>query len=157
MKKETFRTVILFLFIGLVFYCYGTRMMDYFTIYKTWELVGEREFAAFHQEQSTWIISVFVIPAAVMTLLNILAFIFPASYVSRKLIGFALIVYAFDWISSFTTQIPIQFKLHEGKNMQLLDDLLRTNWWRFSADTIQFALVCVLLWQLLRRLERSSI
>lgn len=153
MKKDTIRTAILFLFIGLTFYCYGARMMDYFTIYHSWKLIGEADFAQLHKYQSTFIINIFVIPAAVMTLLNILALIFPAHYASRKLPGISLIVYAFDWIFSFTTQIPIQFKLHNGKSMELLDELLRTNWWRFTADTIQFIIVCVLLWQLLQKLS----
>ncbi len=148
--------VILFLFIGMVFLCYGAGMMDYFAIYEPWKLIDSKDFAAFHQYQGVRVMSIFVIPSAVMTLLNILAFLFPAPYASRKLLGLALIAYAFDWIFSFTMQIPIQLKLSEGKNMQLLDELLRTNWWRFAADTIQFALVCALLWQLLRRLERSG-
>ena len=156
MKKQTIRTAILFLFIALVFYCYGARMMDYFAIYNPWKLVGDAEFALFHQYQGTFIINIFVIPAAVMTLLNILVFLFPPRYLGRKLPGSALIVYAFDWIFSFTTQIPIQFKLDKGKNMELLDELLRTNWWRFAADTIHFAIICVLLWQLLRKLDEYA-
>lgn len=153
MKQQTVRTAILFLFILMVFYCYGTRMMDYFAIYHPWKLIAEKDFASFHQYQSVFIINIFVIPAAVMTLLNILVLLFPPPYLGRKLPGIALAVYAFDWIFSFTIQIPIQFRLHNGKSMELLNELLRTNWWRFAADTGQFVIVCILLWQLLRKFE----
>lgn len=153
MKKDTLRTAILFLFIGSVFYCYGAGMMDYFAIYEPWKLIAEDEFSRFHQYQGQRVINIFVIPSAVMTLLNILAVLFPACYASRKLLGLSLIAYTFDWIFSFTMQIPVQLKLSEGKSMALLDELLRTNWWRFAADTIQFIIVCLLLWQLLRKLE----
>lgn len=153
MRKDTIRTMILFLFTGSVFYCYGAGMMDYFAIYEPWKLIREEDFARFHQYQGERVINIFVIPSAVMTLFNILALLFPPRYASRKLLAFALLAYAFDWIFSFTMQIPIQLKLSEGKNMELLNELLRTNWWRFAADTIQFLIVCVLLWKLLRKLE----
>ncbi|MGN7722064.1 hypothetical protein [Chitinophaga sp. 22620] len=153
MKQQTPRTAILFLFILMVFYCYGAGMMDYFTIYKPWKLIAEEDFARFHQYQGQFVISIFVIPSAVMTLLNILVVLFPPPYLDRKLPGLALAAYAFDWIFSFTMQIPIQLELEKAKSMALLDELLRTNWWRFTADTIQFVIVCILFWQLLRRLE----
>lgn len=153
MKQHTIRTAILFLFILMVFYCYGAGMMDYFTIYNSWKLVDEADFARFHQYQGQFVINIFVIPSAVMTLLNILVLLFPPPYLGRKLPGLALAAYAFDWIFSFTMQIPIQLELGKAKSMALLDELLRTNWWRFTADTIQFVIVCILFWQLLRRLE----
>src|SRR5688500_2601001 len=98
MKKETIRTGILFLFIIMVFYCYGAGMMDYFAIYEPWKLIRAEDFARFHQYQGERVISIFVIPSAVMTLLNILALLFPARYAGRKLLAYALIAYAFDWI-----------------------------------------------------------
>jgi hypothetical protein len=157
MKYAITRTIILFLFILTTFYCYGARVMDYFAIYETWKLVDAKDFPGLHQFQSVRIISLFVIPAAVMTLLNIAAFLLPAPYVSRKWIGVSLLVYAFDWIFSFTTQIPIQFKLHHVKDVELLDELLRTNWWRFTADSLHFLMICVVFGKLLQRLQQLTI
>src|SRR5688572_9780433 len=107
-KSTTARTVLLFLFILFTFYCYGAGMMDYFSIYRPWKLIDEDDFAAFHQYQGQFVINIFVIPSAVMTLLNIAVLIFPPAYANRRLILFSLIAYAFDWIFSFTMQIPIQ-------------------------------------------------
>jgi hypothetical protein len=152
-KSGTARTALLFFFILFTFFCYGAGMMDYFAIYEPWKLIDEEIFATFHQYQGKRVISIFVIPSAVMTLLNIAVLIFPPAYADRKLILFSLIAYAFDWIFSFTMQIPFQLKLEEAKSMELLDELLRTNWWRFAADTVQFVIVCVLVWKLLRELQ----
>ena len=153
MKQQTVRTALLFLFLLMVFYCYGAGMMDYFAIYKPWKMIAEKDFAGFHQYQGQFVINIFVIPSAVMTLLNILVVLFPPRYLGGKLPGFALAAYAFDWIFSFTMQIPVQLQLEKGKSMELLNELLHTNWWRFGADTIHLAVVCMLLWQLLRRLD----
>jgi hypothetical protein len=157
MKYATTRTIILFLFILTTFYCYGARVMDYFAIYEPWTLVDAKDFAAFHTFQGNRIICLFVIPAAVMTLLNIAALLLPSPHVSRKWIGVSLLVYAFDWIFSFTTQIPIQLKLNHAKDMELLHELLRTNWWRFTADSMHFLIVCIVLAKLLQRLQQQTI
>jgi hypothetical protein len=149
------RSIILFLFIVSCIYCYGAGMMDYFAIYEPWKLIDEDMFAAFHQYQGKRVISLFVIPSAVMTLLNLTAALFPVSYVQRKWLWWALLAYAFDWIFSFTMQIPIQLQLEKAKDMHLIDELLRTNWYRFAADTVQFVIVCIIVWQIMRDARRA--
>lgn len=150
---KSFRTFILFLLIITTFYCYGAGMMDYFAIYGSWKLISDNDFTALHHFLGQRVLPIFVFPSAVMTLINVVALIFPACYVNKKLLWISLIAYSFDWIFSFTMQIPIQLELSEGKNMALIDELIRTNWWRFAADTIQFLAICAILWQLLRKLE----
>ena len=156
-KQKTFRTAILFLFILFSIYCYGAGMMDYFAIYEPWKLIDENIFARFHQYQGSRVIMLFVIPSAVMTLLNLLAIIFPVSYVKRRWIILSFIAYCFDWIFSFTMQIPIQLKLEQAKDMRLINELLFTNWFRFAADTLQFLFVLILMWQLLKQAQSSMI
>lgn len=156
MKNSPARTALLFAFIIMVIYCYGAGMMDYFAVYESWKLIDEKIFPAFHGYQGERVINIFVIPSGIMTILNIFAVLFPPAYASRRLLIYALIAYAFDWIFSFTMQIPIQLKLAEAKDPALIEELLRTNWWRFGADTLQFIIVCVLLWKLLRQLEVSK-
>ncbi len=156
MKKNDLRTAILFVFVLLTFYCYGAGMMDYFAIYEPWKMIDDKMFAAFHRYQGERIVSIFVIPSAVMTLFNILALIFPVQYVHVKWLWFSLLAYSFDWIFSFTMQIPIQLKLEEAKDMALIEELLRTNWYRFAADTLQFITVCIMLWKLLKEAQRNT-
>jgi hypothetical protein len=149
MRATKLRTGILFCFILLTIFCYGAGMMDYFAVYETWKLVPPDVFPQLHQQQGFRIMNIFVIPSAVMTLFNIASIILPASYANKKLLWISLIAYAFDWIFSFTMQIPIQLQLSEAWSLELINELLRTNWYRFAADTIQFLAVCVLLYQFL--------
>ena len=151
MKTIFSRTALFAVFLVMVFYCYGAGMIDYFGVYETWKLIDVKDFTAVHHFQGGRIVSLFVIPSAVMTLLNILVLIFPPRYVNRRIILFALIAYLFDRIFSFIMQIPVQLKLSSQKNMELIDELLRTNWWRFAADTLQFVIVCGLLYGLLKK------
>ena len=155
MKNSVARTALLFVFIIMVFYCYGAGMMDYFAIYEPWNMIDEKIFPSFHGFQGERVMNIFVIPSGIMTILNILVVLFPPSYASRRLLIYALIAYAFDWIFSFTMQIPIQLKLAEAKDPALIRELLSTNWWRFAADTVQFVIVCTILWKLLRQLESN--
>lgn len=150
------RTIIFFMFIVMSIYCYGAGMMDYFAIYEPWKLIPDDVFAAFHQYQGKRGINIFVIPSAVMTIFNVLALVFPVSYVEMKWIWFSLIAYSFDWIFSFTMQIPIQLVLEERKDMALIEELLRTNWWRFAVDTFQFLFVCIILWRLLQTTQQHK-
>jgi hypothetical protein len=39
-----------------------------------------------------------------------------------------------------TMQIPIQLQLEKAKDLQLIEKLLRTNWYRFAADTLHWSL-----------------
>ena len=137
----------------LAIYCYGAGMVDYFGIYEPWKLVDAEDFAAFHQYQGERVIKIFVIPSAIMTLFNIATVLFPPAYVKRSLLLYSLIAYAFDWIFSFTMQIPIQLVLETRKDMYLIEELLRTNWFRFAADTVQFLIVCTIMWQCFRNLS----
>jgi hypothetical protein len=154
-NSNTFRTAILFAFLLLTIYCYGAGMMDYFGIYEPWKLIDETTFAAFHQYQGARVINIFVIPSAIMTVFNILAVVFPVAFVNRKWLWLSLLAYTFDWIFSFTMQIPIQLELEKRKDMELINELLYTNWFRFAADTLQFLFVCVLVWQLLKQAQYS--
>lgn len=149
------RTIILFIFIVLSIYCFGACMMDYFGIYEPWKLIDEEDFAAFHQYQGKRVIRIFVIPSAVMTLFNLAAALFPVNYVQKKWLWLSFISISLDWIFSFTMQIPIQLVLETRKDMELIRELLYTNWFRFAADVLQVVFVCIIIWQLLqqRRLE----
>ncbi len=70
---------------------------------------------------------------------------------------YSLAAYAFDWIFSFSMQIPIQLELEKRKDMHLIEELLRTNWYRYAADTLQFLIVCFILWRLFRQMENALV
>ena len=47
----------------------------------------------------------------------------------------------------FLHKIPIQLTLNTRKDIQLLDELLYTNWFRFAADVFQVIFVVIISWQ----------
>jgi hypothetical protein len=147
------RTIIFFFYIILSIYCFGACMMDYFGIYEPWKLIDAEDFAAFHQFQGSRIINIFVIPSGMMTLFGLAACLFPVHYVKRKWLWLSMLGVAFDWIFSFTMQIPIQLELETRKDMQLINELLYTNWFRYLSDVFQVIFVLVIVWQLLYTLH----
>ncbi|MBC7937758.1 MAG: hypothetical protein H7Y86_20610 [Rhizobacter sp.] len=149
------RTIVLFIYIILSIYCFGACMMDYFGIYEPWKLIDADDFAAFHQYQGSRIIGIFVIPSGVMTLFGVAACIFPVKYVQKKWLWLSMLGVTFDWIFSFTMQIPIQLELETRKDLLLIDELLYTNWFRYLSDVFQVIFVLVILWQIIR--ERSIV
>jgi hypothetical protein len=151
--EATSRTFILFVFILLSFYCLGARMMDYFAIYEPWKIIDEKAFPAFHHYQRVRGMNIFVIPAAVMTLFNILAVSFTVDYVKVKWLWLSLFAISYDWIFSFTIQIPLQLELETRKDMRLIEELLNTTWFRFTADIFQVLFVCILLLELLKQTQ----
>ncbi len=151
MNKNNFRSFLLFLYIVLSIYGFGACMLDYFGIYEPWKLVGENEFAAFHTMQGNRIVGIFVIPLGIATLIGLTACIFPVNNVKKIWLRLSMLCMFIVWILSFTIQIPIQLILNTRKDMQLLDELLFTNWFRFAGGVVQFVFVLVILWKLFKR------
>jgi hypothetical protein len=117
-------------FFLLVFYTFGASMMDSFVVYHTWRFTGEAEFAMMHQASGKRIVAVFVIPTLIMTVFLILLFWHRHRSVSRRLIWLALIFTIIPWLSSAFIQIPMQIELDKGRNDQLLNKLITSDWIR---------------------------
>ncbi len=117
-------------FYGLVFYVFGASMMDHFAIYHTWRFVGEQEFTAMHIASGSRIVPSFVVPTLVMTIFLILQFWHRPKAVSKKLVWTGLICTIVAWVSSAFIQIPMQIELDKGKNPELLERLILSDWIR---------------------------
>lgn len=156
MKPNNIKRTILFLYIVLSIYGFGACMLDYFGIYEAWKLVDAEEFPAFHTFQGNRIIAIFVIPLGVATLLGLAACLFPVNNINTKWLWLSMLAMMLVWILSFTKQIPIQLILNTRKDMQLLDELLYSNWFRFAADAFQVIFVLILLWQLLKQKPQQA-
>jgi hypothetical protein len=127
-------------FFTLIFYTVGASIMDGFAIYHTWRFVGEAEFVKMHIESGSRIIPFMVLPAFVMTVFLVLQFWHRPKAVSRQLLWIALACAIIPWLSSAFIQIPMQFELDKGKNVELLEALILTDWIRVI-PTIVLAVV----------------
>lgn len=137
------------LFFMLSFYCFGCGILDSFAIYHSWQFVGEEEFATVHQATGQRIVLFFVLPTLILTIITIMMFWYRPAVIPKSLLGLALACQLASWISSALIQIPIQLQLDNGKDIQLLNKLIATNWIRIIAWFIYIALVI----QMIRRLQ----
>ena len=114
-------------YILISFYVFGGSMVNSLVGYRTWQWVGETEFAKFHQIDSLYVIPVFVIFFFVNIIPLILLFWFRPIVIPKWMVWTALIFYLINLISTVTIQIPIQNELSKGYSLELIDKLIWTD------------------------------
>jgi hypothetical protein len=141
MKKTKFIHFIFLLFCSLSFYSYGTAMMDYFLVYPSRFLVGEKEFIAYHQllEATIWPIS--VIPFLLIIVLNGFLLWKGANSEFRKMLAISLVLLVLDFMSTVLMQAPWNYQLANGKDLVLMQKITDTNWIRVFLETAQVMVV----------------
>ncbi len=133
------------LFLAFTFFSYGTAMMDYFLVYPSRLIVGEREFVAYHALLEARILPISVVPFAVLTLLNgVLLWLRPAG-VPKKYVWASLLCLLLDWLSSIFLQIPMNLQLNAGKDVALIEQVMATNWGRVVLESAQAAVALLML------------
>src|SRR5688500_11981884 len=130
---------------ALAFYTVGAGLMDSFAMYHSWRFVGESEFGLMHQEAGGRIIKFYVMPALLMTVFLVLQFWHRPSAVPSKLVWIALACTMIVWISSIFIQIPIQFRLDNGRDEALLDWLIVSDWIRVIPILILAGIVLTMI------------
>lgn len=140
-------------FYALVFYTLGASMMDSFAMYHTWKFVGEAQFIDMHREASSRIVPFFVLPTLVMTIFLVLQFWHRPKAVSIKLVWAALVCTIVPWLSSVFIQIPMQTELGKGKNDELLQRLITSDWIRVIPTIV---LACIVFTMMKRSLTSSG-
>jgi hypothetical protein len=144
MKKFHFNL----LFFVLSFYCFGAGMMDGFIIYDGWRYVGNEEFSVMHMAMGKRIVLLFVLPMAILLVLNILLYWFRAAAIPKSWVTMALVSQLAGWLSSIFIQIPIQLELDKGKDEALLEKLIYTDWLRFIAWMLYIVIVISMLYRI---------
>ncbi|MCU0353038.1 MAG: hypothetical protein MUD08_04750 [Cytophagales bacterium] len=145
------------LFAAISFYSYGTALMDYFLVYPSRALVGEKEFVTYHALLEERIIPISVIPFAVLTLLNIVLLFFRLPRPVKRLVWASLICLLIDWISTAFVQIPMNVRLGEGKDLALIQQVMDTNWGRVVLESLQAVLAFLLMLKSLAPQSKSSV
>jgi hypothetical protein len=133
------------LFCALSFFSFGTAMMDYFLVYPSRVIVGENEFVEYHALLESAILPISVIPFFVITLQNIFMLWQRPASVERSLVVASLICLLLDWASSILVQIPMNLELNSGKNLELINSVMDTNWGRVFLESLQAVFVLVMM------------
>lgn len=150
------RYKLLLIFFILAFYGFGAGIMDSFAIYHEWLFVGDAEFAKLHQEASIRIVAFYVLPLVICTICTVLLFWYRPEPLSKSLVWMAFACELVIWLSSAFIQIPIQFQLDKGKDIELLNKLIETDWIRVIAFFIFIGIVIKMIVQVWEAHSRTS-
>ena len=132
-------------FCALSFFSFGTAMMDYFLVYPSRVIVGANEFIQYHALLESAILPISVIPFLIITIQNVFLCWSRPSSVTQALVVASLVCLVLDWASSIFIQIPINLKLNDGKDIELINYIMKTNWGRIFLESLQAALVLVMM------------
>jgi hypothetical protein len=145
--KKAFSNILFLAFCAGSFYSYGTAMMDYFLVYPSRYLVGESEFIAYHNllERAIWPIS--VAPFLIIILLNGVLLWKSPENVSKKLLVASFVLLILDFLSTVLLQAPWNYQLANGKDVELMQKITDTNWFRVFLESAQAVLAFVLLYK----------
>ena len=126
-NKNKISTIVFSVYILLTFYVFGGGIVNSLVAYRTWRAVGENEFPAFHQIDSSLIIPLFVIFFFLSFIPQILLFWFRPMVISKWLVLGALIFNLITLVSTIIIQIPIQVELDQKFSLELIDRLISTD------------------------------
>src|SRR5688572_4780953 len=112
-------------------------MMGYFLFYSSPAIRRENEFVGFYPLLESGFLPISVIPFFIITLQNIFLWWWRPANVERSLVVASLACLLVDWASSILVQIPMNLELNQGKNLQLINAVMDTNWGRVFLESIQ--------------------
>ncbi len=145
--KSRFSTFFFILFCALSCYSYGTAMMDYFLLYPSRFLIGEKKFIDYHKLLESAIFPISVFPFLLINAMNILLLWFKPFGVSKTLMWISLVCLILDLISIVLFQAPWNMALSAGKNLELMQKITDTNWVRVFLESAQAIVVVRMLYQ----------
>ena len=142
---KRFIVVVFVLFCTLSCFSFGTAMMDYFLVYPSRAIVGENEFIEYSDLLEEAILPVSVLPFFIITLLNGLLLWKRPQDMPGSFLIISFICLLLDWASSIFIQIPMNLELGHGKNADLIQSVMDTNWGRIALESLQAVLVVLML------------
>jgi hypothetical protein len=121
---------ILLLYIFMPFYCLGATMMEHFTVFDSWLHLADIDFVKVHDQSGMRTFYVFI---TVMIFHFILSFYMlwnKAFHSLKKYILLNIVCHTLIWVSTYFIQLPIQLALYNGKNTNMLNILIQSDWIR---------------------------
>jgi hypothetical protein len=132
------------------FYVLGATVVEGFVNYRTWSLVGEREFKAFHKAVGSRVLAFVVAPIVVAVALTASLLWWRPSSIPAWLVWISLALNAVAIGISIAFQIPIQRALdRSGLSADRLQRLVSTEWIR---NLTHVANAMVFVWMMMRLL-----
>ena len=152
-SKNKISSIVFSVYILLAFYVFGGGIVNSMVGYRTWRAVGENEFPKFHQIDSSLIIPFFVIFFFLSFIPQILLFWFRPAVIPKSLVLLALIFNLIALTSTIIIQIPIQVELDKNLSLDLIEQLILTD---FIYRRIPMFLMAIVNFMMLYKVVRQS-
>ena len=115
---------------SLTLYGNGAGFIESFVNYRSWHLIGESEFAAFHRFITPKVVAFLVAPRLLGTLFTVLMLWFRPNAIPVWAVWVALMLQVPVWLSTVVTLGPIQLQLSaQGLSLPLIERLISTDLW----------------------------
>ena len=119
---------LLILAFALTFYCLGTTYFEAFVNYRTWSLIGAREFRACHQALSALVVKVMLLPIVGYFLSLVGLLLLRPATVPRRALALSLALLLVAIVSGVLIQIPIQAEFDsKGLSLTLVQRLITSD------------------------------
>lgn len=126
-------------------YCLAGCPMEHFAVFLGWLLVSPADIAVVQIRQGYGSLMIYVIPKSVLTIFLISIWAstteLTTALVPTLSLYFSLAMMAISWTSSFVVQIPLQLRIREEKDKDLVRTLIRTDWVRVLSMAAHFGAV----------------
>ena len=123
------RNILTVAYFVLSMYVFGGGVMSTLVYYKSWKLVSAEDFAAVHTSVTNRILPFFLPFVVLLVVVNILLIWFHHPAMSTSLIILSAAVELFIVVVRITVFLPIHKQLDKAKSIELIDRLLRYDWY----------------------------
>jgi uncharacterized membrane protein len=121
---------LILLYIFLPFYCLGSTMMEHFTVFDSWLFLSDIDFVKVHDQSGMRTLYVFIILLIVHFILSVFMLWNKTFHILKKYILLNIVCHTLIWVSTYFIQLPIQMALYNGKNTDMLNTLIQSDWIR---------------------------
>lgn len=153
-NKNKISSIVFAVYILLGFYVFGGGVVNALVAYKTWRVVGAKEFPEFHHIDSSLIIPLFVVFFFLSFIPQILLLWFRPMIIPKWLVWLALLFNFITLVSTIMIQIPIQQQLDKQFSAELIEKLISTD---FLYRRIPMIFLAIINFTMLYKVVRQAV
>jgi hypothetical protein len=121
---------LLLVYMFLPFYCLGASMMEHFTVFNSWLYLADIDFLKVHDQSGMRTFYVFITMLLLHFIVSIYMLWYKPFHIVKKYILLNVVCHTLIWVSTYFIQLPIQLALYNGKNIEMLNILIQSDWIR---------------------------
>lgn len=107
--------------------------MEHFILFDSWTLVGSEEFALIHSRTGWRDMLIYVTPLIALFVVDLLLLRHRPAFLPKTWLWVSIGCHIVTWVSSAFVQVPLQLKLYDVQDLELLNRLIVSDWIRLSA------------------------